>query len=128
MNLLLDTHTFIWMVGAKHLLSSNATAAIQDTNNILYLSMVSVWEMQIKLQIGKLALPADLEQIVQEQQTINGVMILHIDLNHIYSLATLLPHHKDPFDRLLIAQSTAETMIIVSNDSKFSAYGIPILW
>lgn len=128
MNLLLDTHTFIWLVGEKHLLSSNATAAILDTSNTLYLSIASVWEMQIKLQTGKLTLPANLDQIVQEQQSINSVSILRIQLDHIYGLAALPPHHKDPFDRLIIAQSIVESLIVVGNDSKFSAYPLNILW
>ena len=128
MNLLLDTHTFIWLVGEKHLLSSKATAAILDTSNTLYLSTASVWEMQIKLQTGKLTLPSSLDQIVQEQQNINGVSILTIQLGHIYGLAALPLHHKDPFDRLIIAQFIAESMTVVGNDSKFSTYSINLLW
>ena len=128
MNLLLDTHTFIWLVGEKYLLSSKATAAILDTSNTLYLSTASVWEMQIKLQTGKLTLPSSLDQIVQEQQNINGVSILTIQLGHIYGLAALPLHHKDLFDRLIIAQSIAESMTVVGNDSKFSTYSINLLW
>lgn len=128
MNLLVDTHTFLWMVSAPHKLSPTARAAIQEPTNALYLSIVSIWEMQIKSQLGKLSLPGPLPDIVQEQQRVNGVRILLIEPNHIYALSALPQHHKDPFDRMLIAQATVEQFTIVSADSAFTTYGVSLLW
>lgn len=128
MNLLLDTHTFLWLVGSPALLSLTAHAAIQERSNTLYLSYASVWEMQIKLQLGKLVLPAALDCIVEEQQRVNNLQLLPIALGHIYALGALPSHHKDPFDRLIIAQSLAEDWRIVGNDSKFAAYNVQLVW
>ncbi|MBC8161570.1 MAG: type II toxin-antitoxin system VapC family toxin [Roseiflexaceae bacterium] len=101
MNLLLDTHTFLWLVGAPELLSPTASAAIQDQSNTLYLSYASIWEMQIKVQLQKLALPNTFERIVEEQQRVNNIQLLPITPDHIYKLDSLPSHHKDPFDRLI---------------------------
>lgn len=128
MNILIDTHTFLWMVGEPHKLSPTARAAIQEPRNVLYLSTASIREMQLKLQLGKLSLPGPLPVIVQEQQQVNGVRPLLIELPHIYALGTLPHHHKDPFDRMLIAQANTEQLTLVSADSAFTAYNVPLLW
>jgi PIN domain nuclease of toxin-antitoxin system len=128
MNLLLDTNAFLWIVGPADQLSDTARSAVQDRANTLYLSIASVWEMQIKWQLGKLRLPDSLAAIVAEQQRINGIQILPIELGHVYALHALPQHHKDPFDRLIIAQAGAETFTIVTADPAFSAYGVPLIW
>jgi PIN domain nuclease of toxin-antitoxin system len=128
MNLLLDTHAFLWIVGPADRLSETARTAIQDPANTLYLSAAGVWEMQIKWQLGKLLLPAPLAAIVEEQQRINGIQILPIELSHIYALDALPQHHKDPFDRLIIAQAGAEGFAIVTADPAFAAYSVLLLW
>src|SRR5690349_15404624 len=104
MNLLLDTHTFIWWDSQPAQLSAQALALCQDVANTLFLSLVSVWEMHIKQQLGKLQFQQPLADLIAAQQESNGVHILPIRLEHIYAVGALPYHHKDPFDRLLIAQ------------------------
>jgi PIN domain nuclease of toxin-antitoxin system len=128
MNLLLDTHTFLWWAAEPAKLSPNADSALHDTANTLYLSVASIWEMQIKLQLGKLTLSKPLPDLIQNQQHANGLRLLAIEPAYIYSLADLPQHHKDPFDRLIIAQALAESMTVVGADGKFSAYPVSLLW
>ena len=89
MKLLLDTHTFIWLDTAPEKLSPAALAACEDPDNELYFSVVSAWEIQIKAQLGRLALHASLEHLVEVQQTDNGLQILPVELRHVYALDTL---------------------------------------
>jgi PIN domain nuclease of toxin-antitoxin system len=105
MKLLLDTHIFIWWADAPEKLSSVALSALEDEANDLILSVVSIWEIQIKSQLGKLKLSQALRGLIKSQQEANGLKILPIELPHILALDALPFHHKDPFDRLLIAQS-----------------------
>ena len=128
MNLLLDTHTFLWIVGDPQSLSPAAREACQDRRHTLALSLASVWEMQIKAQLGKLTLPCPLPDLVEEQQQINGIQVLPVALSHIYALQSLPPHHRDPFDRLIIAQATVVGLTIVSADHAFRSYAVPLLW
>jgi len=128
MNLLLDSHTFVWTHEEPRKLSQNAAAAIKNSGNNLFLSAASVWELQIKIQIGKFKFKDSLEDIVAEQQLINGLQILPINLAHALYLKNLPLHHKDPFDRLLIAQAFVENLTLVSADPKFSAYQVNLLW
>lgn len=128
MRLLLDTHTFIWWDIAPTQLSSHVLALCQDPKNQLLLSVVSVWEMEIKWQLGKLRLHKPLADIIADQQRTNGVEILSMVLSHALALEMLPLHHKDPFDRLLIAQATVEDVSLVSRDSVFSAYPIVVVW
>jgi PIN domain nuclease of toxin-antitoxin system len=128
MKLLLDTHTFIWWDGNPNKLSKVALDLLSDSKNQLFLSLVSVWEMQIKIQLGKLQVRADLGILVAEQLSENNLELLNVDLSHILTLSQLENHHKDPFDRLLIAQAHLEKMILVSCDPIFQAYDCPIIW
>ena len=128
MKLLLDTHTFIWWDSEPTKLSSDALQACQDQANTIMLSVVSVWEMQIKSQLGKLKLNMSLAEIVQNQQQINGVQVLPMTLDHVLALQDLPVHHRDPFDRLLIAQANVEEAVLVSIDSAFSQYTVQLLW
>jgi PIN domain nuclease of toxin-antitoxin system len=84
--------------------------------------------MQIKIQIGKLKLVNDLSDVVEEQQQVNGLQLLPISPQHIYNLSPLPFHHKDPFDRLLISQAITEGFALLSNDTKFAAYGANVIW
>ena len=113
MKLLLDTHTFLWIATAPAYLSPAARVACQDRNNLLILSTVSVWELQIKVQIGKLTLAVPLVTLIRNQQTVNGVQTLPVELSHVPALDSLPLHHKDPFDRLLIAQAHIEGATMV---------------
>ena len=128
MRLLLDTHTFIWLDNSPDQLSTEARKLLQDTNNDLLLSIVSVWEIQIKAQLGRLSLKGDLAEVIQEQQEINGIELLPITLRHVLALSELPSHHGDPFDRLLISQSRIEDVTLVSRDRIFSSYPVDVLW
>jgi PIN domain nuclease of toxin-antitoxin system len=128
MKLLLDTHVFIWWASAPEKLSEQVLAAFQDRNNGLILSVASTWEMQIKLQLGKLKLKSSLDSLIEAQQRANDLQILPIELSHVLALSDLPPHHKDPFDRLLIAQAGAEDAFLVSADEVFSRYAVRLLW
>jgi PIN domain nuclease of toxin-antitoxin system len=128
MKLLLDTHTFIWWAIQKASLSTTALAAMQNTQNQLMLSIASLWEMQLKTQLGKLHFNLPLSQLIEDQQRVNGLQLLPIKPNHIYALGQLPYHHKDPFDRLLIAQAPTENLPMVSADPAFTAYSAQIIW
>jgi PIN domain nuclease of toxin-antitoxin system len=128
MRLLLDTHTFIWWDSEPAKLSAQALALSQDQQNSLLLSVTSVWEMQIKLQLDKLKLILSLSEIIENQQQTNHLGILPVLLSHVLALQSLPAHHKDPFDRLLIARANVEDVIIVSNDPMFPKYTNKALW
>jgi PIN domain nuclease of toxin-antitoxin system len=128
MRLLLDTQTFIWWDSEPAKLSAQALTLCQDQQNSLLFSVASVWEMQIKLQLGKLKLTLPLSEIIENQQQTNHLEILPILLPHVLAVQYLPAHHKDPFDRLLIAQANVEDVIIVSNDSMFPKYTDKVLW
>ena len=128
MKLLLDTHTFIWWASAPEKLSEKALAACENTENSLILSVASAWGMQIKSHLGKLRLDMPLKELIKSQKKENDLKILPVELKHTYELNTLPSIHKDPFDRLLIAQSNLEDLILVSKDSKFSGYSVNVLW
>ena len=128
MKLLLDTHALIWWVINTAQLSPQALSLMLDRRNEIFLSLVSIWEMQLKIQIGKLQLPLPLSQIVEEQQRLNGLQLLSITPEHIYALNQLPFHHKDPFDRLLIAQAMTENLPLLSADTVFPAYPVQIIW
>ena len=127
MRLLLDTHIFIWWADQPERLSPAALSAIEDEANELLLSVASVWEMQIKIQLGKLKLSLPLKELIKSQQETNELTLLPVALTHVLALDALPLHHKDPFDRLLIAQSTEEDLTLVSADSQFSAYPAKLL-
>ncbi len=126
MRLLLDTHVFIWWDSDPDQLSAEARQLCQHAENTLVLSVVSVWEMQIKHQLGKLTLHKPLPTLIQSQQQTNKIEILQVQLAHVYALEDLPSHHKDPFDRLLIAQARAEGLVLLSMDSVFQEYPVTL--
>src|SRR5215217_7224069 len=105
MKILLDTQIFIWWTDEPTRLSTQAIALCSDVNNTLFLSVVSAWEIQIKVQLGKLRLNQPLDEVVKSQQQTNDLTVLPIQFTHVLALKHLQQHHKDPFDRLLIAQA-----------------------
>ncbi len=127
MKLLLDTHSFIWWDSAPHLLSVAAREAIADPGHQVIVSTISLWEIAIKTQLGKLTLHRPLDEIVQDQAA-QGIRILAFGAAHVLQISKLPDHHKDPFDRALIAQSMVERATLVTKDSAMSAYQIPLLW
>jgi PIN domain nuclease of toxin-antitoxin system len=128
MRYLLDTHTFIWWDGASSLLSSTAIGLLKDSSNTFYLSVASIWEMQIKIQLGKMTLPNPLPRIIADQQINGGIRLLPVRPQHIFRLDTLPFHHRDPFDRLLIAQALHENLSIITEDKLFTQYPASIVW
>ncbi len=128
MNVLIDTHVFIWLDTQPEKLSKKALAICQNLDNQLYLSMASVWEMQIKIQLGKLDLKVPLAEMVKVQQQENDLQLLPIDLTHIYQLQMLPFHHNDPFDRIIISQSLLEKMPVISIDGNFNKYAVSVFW
>jgi PIN domain nuclease of toxin-antitoxin system len=128
MKLLLDTHTFIWWDSEPAKLSPQVLTLCQDRTNSLLLSVASAWEMQIKLQLGKLKLTMPLAEIIESQQQRNNIEILPVFLPHVLALQSLPAHHKDPFDRLLIARANVEEAILVSSDPVFVQYVVKVVW
>lgn len=128
MKLLLDTHAFIWWDSEPDKLSPKVLALCQDRRNELLVSVVSLWEMQIKLQLGKLRLALPLREIVENQQQTNNVEILPVTLEHILALEGLPAHHKDPFDRLLVAQAIVEGAALASGDLNVAKYPVQVIW
>lgn len=128
MKLLFDTHAFIWWYSEPKRLSSRVLEACQDPGNTLMLSIASVWEMQIKSQLGKLRLDDSLTDIFQKEKDQNLLQILPITLPVVLAIDNLPLHHRDPFDRLLIAQTTVAQALLVSKDSQFRRYDVPLFW
>lgn len=128
MNLLLDTHVFIWAVSDDVQLSNKARDMIGDTAHTKWLSLVSVWEMQIKSQLGKLTLKKPIVELLESQRQKNNLQILPITLPHIITLDNLPMHHRDPFDRLLIAQSIHQNFVLISHDNVFRDYEVQLIW
>lgn len=128
MRLLLDTHAFMWWDSDPDKIPEETFTLLKQPKNELLLSLVSVWEMQIKVQLGKLTLRNDLKDIVQQQQTTNGIELLPVSLAHVLDIDELPYHHKDPFDRLLIAQSRVESVSLVSGDRIFQQYDCTVVW
>jgi len=128
MKLLLDTHTFLWFIMGNPHLSATARTLIEDQANEKVLSVASLWEIAIKISIGKLALSGSFDTLIPQQLNLNGFELLGLEVRHAAALIALPFHHRDPFDRLLIAQSIVEQMQIVSHDSIFDAYQVTRLW
>jgi len=128
MKLLLDTHTFIWWDSEPAKLSARVLKLCQDQANIVLFSVVSAWEIQIKLQLDKLKLNLSLAEVIERQQQTNNIEVLPVTLAHVLALQDLPAYHKDPFDRLLIAQANAEGAVLLSNDLAFANYSVELIW
>lgn len=128
MKILLDTHAFIWFDSGDSKLSSKANQLILDPNNIVLLSVASIWEMMIKVMAGKLTLREKVETTVKNQQTQNNIELLAIVPNHTWTLASLPPIHKDPFDRILVAQALVEQATLLTTDPLIRQYPVQTEW
>ena len=128
MSYLLDTHTFLWFINDDASLSSTAKALLEDPENTIYLSVASIWEMAIKVSLHKLEMPSPFTDFIDEQLDKNTIILLNIKTAHTGIVATLPFHHRDPFDRLIIAQSKVEDIPIIGKDVIFDDYGIKRLW
>jgi PIN domain nuclease of toxin-antitoxin system len=127
MKLLLDTHAFLWFIDDSPRLSAQAKALLESDVELL-ISAASLWEIAIKSSLGKLALSQPYETFIPQQLEHNSIEILPIVLEHISAVATLPFHHRDPFDRLLLAQAMVEQLPVVSADTVFDMYAIERLW
>ncbi|GAB5534901.1 MAG: type II toxin-antitoxin system VapC family toxin [Rubricoccaceae bacterium] len=127
MTLRLDTRALIWWDGDADRLPRPVFDAIQDPGNAVRVSVVSLWEMQIKVMLGKLALRTSLEQTLDDQEA-NGISVLGLTTAHILALSSLPAHHRDPFDRMLVAQAIAENAVLVTGDRVLSNYPARTLW
>jgi len=127
MKLLLDTQAFLWFLLDDERLSTPARIAIEQTGTI-YLSPASHWEIAIKIALGKYALPESFAQFMVRELVNNSITILPIEIGHTAQVTTLPFHHRDPFDRLIIAQALVEKLPVVSIDSQFDAYGVERVW
>jgi PIN domain nuclease of toxin-antitoxin system len=128
MRLLLDTHSFLWFINGSPQISASARALIEDASNQPFLSVASLWEMAIKMSLGRLSFGQPFETLIPQQLGLNGIALLGITISHTAGVAKLPFHHRDPFDRLLIAQAMVEQMPIVSGDTAFDAYDATRLW
>jgi PIN domain nuclease of toxin-antitoxin system len=126
--LLLDTHSFLWFIEGSAQLSVGARAMIDDVSNEVFLSVASLWEIAIKVSIGKLSLHQPYMILIPAQLQLNRIQVLNISFAHTAALVALPFHHKDPFDRMLIAQSLVEGMPLVSADTALDAYSVTRLW
>ena len=123
MRLLLDSHVVLWSLQSPERLPADVVAVITDPVNSVDVSVASLWELAIKQSIGKLTVDGDL----REHLTLQSFSELPVLGEHAVAVRDLPPHHRDPFDRLLIAQARCEGLTIVTNDHVFTAYNVPIL-
>ncbi len=128
MRVLLDTHAFLWWVRDDGRLSWRARDALSDAGNELLFSVVSGWEIAIKAQLGKLRASEDVGAYLSGQLSINSMQVLPIYLSHAVRVADLPNHHRDPFDRLLVAQALVEDLPLVSVDPEISRYPVEVIW
>lgn len=128
MRILIDTHIFIWYIQNSERLPRSIVKLINDGKNDILLSVASIWEMAIKQSTGKLNLGVPYTSFIEEQMRLNNIELLPIKLAHIEVITTLPFHHRDPFDRLLIAQALVEDIVIMSTDTMFSLYPVQRMW
>ena len=127
MQLLLDTHAFIWFITGDRALPQKAIDAINDTDNKCFFSIASIWEIAIKSSLKRLELQSDFDNIIDFLAE-NDIEILPINFEHLQKVITLEFHHRDPFDRLIVAQGLVENMTIITKDEYFPSYTDKLLW
>jgi PIN domain nuclease of toxin-antitoxin system len=127
MNYLLDTHVVIWFLNGDKLLSNKARKAIESDEAINYISLASLWEIAIKINLDRLSIKVPFESLKKEFDK-NSFQLLPITFNDTVVVSKLEFHHRDPFDRLLISQSLVNDYTLISKDKEFSEYNIKLLW
>lgn len=127
MSYLLDTHTFIWFINGDSSLPEKVINEIKNLNNQCFISIASIWEIAIKSKLNKLSILSEFDKIVEFLDQ-NQIEILPISFNHILSLNQLEFYHRDPFDRILIAQAITEELILLSKDKNFILYDVDVFW
>ena len=129
MSYLLDTSAYLWFVTGDRKLSALASRVLEESSGELYLSLASIWELAIKANLGGgLELPRPFADFVDIELQAERIQILNIEIAHLKCVADLPLHHRDPFDRLLIAQSQVENIPVITSDAAFDAYDIQRLW
>ncbi len=128
MNLLLDTHAFLWFIAGDFQLGDLAKIQIENPDNLKFVSIASLWEIGIKLSLGKLVLQQPFKDLIPHQLEINGFELLHIQIDHVAKLTSLPFHHRDPFDRILASQCLINDLPIVSCDPIFDSYSVNRIW
>lgn len=128
MKMLLETHAFLWFIAGDSKLSNKARTSIEDDSIEKIVSMASMWEMAIKISIGRLTLSEPFEFLIPRQLQINGFELLPIQFEHVSRVSSLPFHHRDPFDRLLVSQCIVEECTIVSGDPTFDSYEVQRIW
>ncbi len=128
MRALLDTHTFLWWITDDSKLSPHVRKIISNGDNQLFFSSASGWEIAIKAQLGRIQLPDKPETIVSEQLLLNAIQSLPIQINHALHIYNLPLHHRDPFDRMLVAQAQLEDLTILTADSQIARYQVKVAW
>ena len=128
MRALLDTHAFLWWITNDPRLSRKVREIISDGENELFLSAASGWEIAIKAKLGKLQLPNDLERFIPEQMALNAIESLPVQMRHTLHVYKLPDHHRDPFDRMLIAQAQLENLPILTVDPQIARYSVKVIW
>lgn len=126
MRVLLDTHTFLWGITEESKLSQKVRALLPLAQS--WFSVASVWEILTKVQIGKLSLPEPVGPFVTSRLASNGVQVLPVTLDHVLRIESLALHHRDPFDRILIAQSLEENLPLITSDPVFEKYPVKLIW
>lgn len=125
---LLDTNMFLWWTSDADRLSRPVYHVLEDQENLLLISVASLWEIMVKIQIQKLRLPTPLPDILHKQKDINGLQVLALLESHVLSITNLPMIHKDSFDRMIMAQAYVEDMIILSSDEMMKQYPVRVLW
>lgn len=128
MKYLLDTHTLLWFLADDKKLSRSARLLIENSNHVSVVSVASLWEIAVKYGLGKLDLERPFDQMFPEELHLNHIEILDITVDNLIKLTTLPFHHRDPFDRLIIAQGLVEGLPIISADTEFDAYDVNREW
>jgi len=128
LKVLLDTNVFLWWITKDPRIPDTASKIIANENNELYLSVASCWEMIIKIQLGKLKIIDRPELFFPEHMSINNIKGLPIQISHALHLYKLPMHHRDPFDRIIIAQSQVEKLPLIANDAMFKKYNVKTVW
>ncbi len=128
MNFLLDTQALLWFMLDDSRLSVKARKTIVDAEGLVFISPASLWEIAIKISLGKYTLPAPFATFWEEQILINGFTLLPISVLHTAQVIEMPFHHRDPFDRLIIAQAHEEGIPVISSDTMFDLYGVERLW
>lgn len=128
MRLLLDTHVFLWWINGSSELTEKASQLIGDGKNELFLSAASCWEITIKAQLGKIDLPRKPDIFIPDQMSSNNIGSLPILASHTLQVFNLPPLHRDPFDRIIVAQSQLEAIPVITGDSLIHDYGVSTIW